>query len=148
MELPQVNPVQLQPLQAGLKLATKVFRPSILDPAIRTGALEPALGGDDQAGIGVQSFSDQLLGDVRTVGVGRIEEVHSQLDCPLEHADGFITIPGRSPDTFAGQPHGAESHTVHREIATHGKGAGRGSRNGSGVRLAHEKIRVEGLSRG
>ena len=140
VELPQVDPVQLQSLQAGLELATKVFGPSILDPAIRTGALEAALGGDDQAGIGVQSLCDQLLGDVRAIGIGGIKEVHSQLDGPLEHADGFVTVSGWSPDAFAGQPHGAESHTVHREIATQGKAAGPGSRNGSGVRVAHEKI--------
>ncbi len=88
----------------------------------------------------MQRLCDQLLGDVRAIGVGGIKEVHSQLDGPLEHADGFGAVSGWSPDALAGQPHGAESHTVHRKIATQGEGAGCGGRNGNCARVAHEKI--------
>src|SRR3954470_24714610 len=147
VELPQIDPVQLQPLQAGLELAAKEFRPSILHPTVWPGALQAALGGDNQARIGVESLRDQLFGNVRSIGIGGVKEGYSQLDGPLEHADGFVAVLGWSPNTFAGQAHGAESHAVHGEIATQSEGAGRGSGDGSGVRVAHEKHPVEGSSR-
>ena len=65
----------------------------------------------------MQRLADQFLGDVRAVGVGGVDEVDAELDGAAQHADAFVVVVRRAPDTLAGQAHGAESEAVDREVA-------------------------------
>src|ERR1700694_1503165 len=88
MELEQVEPLDAQPAQAHLSLLTEVLGSAYRYPHIGTGAYQAGLGRDQQVlGVGVQCFADQLLAHVRSIGIGGVDEVDSQLDCPAQHAD-------------------------------------------------------------
>jgi hypothetical protein len=95
-------------------------------PICAAETLEAALGRDDQIlAVGVQRFRDQLLGHVGAIRVGGIDEVHPQLDRAVEDSNGLAPVRRWSPDTLAGEPHGAEAHPVHAEVAAQGDGARR-----------------------
>jgi hypothetical protein len=58
-------------------------------------ACQASLRGDDQVfRVGVERFGDQALGDLGTVGVGGVNEVHPKLHGSPEHAAGFLRVLG------------------------------------------------------
>src|SRR5207248_8646688 len=87
MELIEVDPLELQPLQASVELLAQPLRPPVLDPLVRPGAVEASLRGDDEAGrVGVQRLADELLADVRPIRLGGVDEVDAELDGAPQHA--------------------------------------------------------------
>ena len=77
------------------------------------------------SGIRMQRLADQRVGDERAVGVGGVDQVDAELDCPAQHADGGVVVGRLAPDARAGQLHGSEAETVDRQIAAELEGAGR-----------------------
>src|ERR1044072_4838204 len=90
----------------------------------------------------MQRLRDQLFADFRTVRLGRVDEIHAELDRALEDANRFIAILRRTPDAFAGDAHRAEAEPVDREIAADGE-----SRFRHGLTLA-ERSRLAEAQRG
>ena len=84
----------------------------------------PGLGRDDQAVVGMQRLADDLLGDVRAVGVGGVDEVDAEFDRAPQHADRFVAVGGRAPNALAGEAHGAEAEAVDGEIAAESERSG------------------------
>jgi hypothetical protein len=122
-------------LQAHLELLTQIAGKPERYPDIGTGAQQPGLGRDHQiVGVRRKRFSNQFLGDIGTVGVGGVDEVDAEVHCATQHADGFLAVLRRPPDTPAGDPHGAESESVDGEIAAEREGS-RGLRDGRGGHL-------------
>jgi len=73
VKLVQEDLFQAQPFQAGLAGLAQVLGSAVSIPAVRPGAHQPALGGDDQAvRVRVEGFGYQVLADCRAVGVGRV----------------------------------------------------------------------------
>jgi hypothetical protein len=78
--LVEVDAVDLQPAQRALAGGPQVLRVAVDRPLVRAGPLEAALRGDDEVlRVGVQRLGDQLLGDVRPVRVGGVDEVAADL---------------------------------------------------------------------
>ena len=65
----------------------------------------------------MQRLGDEFLGHVRSVRVGRVDEIHSELDGAAKHADGFFLVRRLSEDARAGDAHGAKAHAIDDEIA-------------------------------
>src|SRR5215207_5117064 len=136
VELVEVYALHLEPLQAALARLAQVLRAPVGDPPA-TGPRVAALGGDDQViRVRVQRLGDQTLGDLGAVGIGGIDEVHAQLHRPPEHAVSLLGIPGLTPDARPGQSHGAETQTVHAQVAAQSERAGR-RRVRSGISVGH-----------
>src|SRR5215203_544687 len=94
MQLVEVYALHLEPTQAALARLAQVLGAPVGDPST-TRAREASLGGDDQViRVGVECFGDQALGDLGTVGVGGVDEVHSMLYGPPEHAASFLRVLG------------------------------------------------------
>src|SRR5918993_4232499 len=76
VELVEIYALHLESTQAALARLAQVLGATVGDPStIR--ACQAALGGYDQLiRVGVERFSDQALGDLRTVGIGGVDEVH------------------------------------------------------------------------
>ncbi len=109
--------------QAHLAFLTQVWREAQHRPLIRPGAQQPGLGGDDQVvGVGVQRLADQLLGHVRPVRVGGVDEVDAHFDGAAQYADAFVVVGGRAPDALAGEAHCAESQAVDGQVAADDEG--------------------------
>jgi hypothetical protein len=124
MELPEIDPFLAQPLEAAVQLLAQVFGAAVHRPLVRSRALVPCLRRDDEPlGIGVQRLGDQLLGDVRPVGVGGIDEVDSQVDRPPKDTNRLAAIRWRTPHSFSSDPHGAEAHAIDGEITAESDGA-------------------------
>jgi hypothetical protein len=80
-------------------------------------AREAGLGRDMHAVKGAQRLMDEVLGVLRAVRVGRIDEVDPKLGQPLEHGDRCLVIVRRAPDALAGDAHGAEAEASDFEVA-------------------------------
>ena len=72
----------------------------------------------------MQRLADQLLGVVRAVGVGSVDEVDAELDRAAQHANAFVVVVRRAPYALPGYSHGAETESIDGEITTQGEGSG------------------------
>src|SRR5262249_46663476 len=68
---------------------------------------------------------NEALVDLRTVGVGGIDESDAELDSTHQHALSTRTIKRFTPYTRAAQAHGAEPEAIHGRVATEGEAATR-----------------------
>jgi len=128
VELVDGDAVEAEALEAAFDGFAEVIRACVVDPLGGSDALPSTLGGDDEiGGVGVKSFGDELFRDVGAVGVGGIDEVDAELDCPAKGGDSGVSVRRRSPDAFAGDAHGSVAETVHGEFAKRdGSGCGSG----------------------
>jgi hypothetical protein len=65
----------------------------------------------------VKRLADQFLRNIGTVTVGRVDEVDADLVKPAQRRKRCATVRRRTPDAGAGDPHGAITETVDRNIA-------------------------------
>ncbi len=86
---------------------------TIRGPLIRPGTFQTCFGSDDQVWrIRIQGVGNEAFADSGTVGVGRIDEIDSQLDCSTKYANRFVAISRLTPDSFASKAHRSESEAV------------------------------------
>jgi hypothetical protein len=91
-----------------------MLRSTVLFPGLTLRSPEPAFGRDDQAlRIRVERFGNEPLVDLRTVGVGGIDEGDAELDSTHQHALSTRTIERFTPYTRAAHAHGAEPEAIH-----------------------------------
>src|SRR5262249_9274217 len=126
MQLIDIDTLQLQPSQACLAGGAQMLRSAVVFPGLTPRSPEPAFGRDDQAfRIRVERLGNEALVDLRTVGVGRIDEGDAELDSTHQHALSTRTIKRFTPYTRAAQAHGAEPEAIHGRVATEGEAATR-----------------------
>jgi hypothetical protein len=70
----------------------------------------------------VERLGDQVLADLGAVGVGRVKQVHTQLDDAPQHALALLRILRRSPDPLAGDAHRAEAEPAYLEVTADREG--------------------------
>ena len=81
MELIDIDAIQTQAFQAAFQGFCEVFAAGIMSPLSGTGTLPSSFGGDDQVGwVWIQRFCNQFFRDGRTIGIGRVDEVHVEVD--------------------------------------------------------------------
>jgi hypothetical protein len=74
--LVELDRVELQPPERALAGLAQVLGAAVTRPLVRAGPKQPSLGGyQEVVGVRVEGLGDQLLADVGTVGVGRIDQV-------------------------------------------------------------------------
>src|ERR1019366_1801933 len=112
MQLEQVDTVQLHAAQAHLCFLAQILRPADRRPRARAGAgdraeaREPRLRRDHEAlRVRVQRLPDQFFSDIRSVGVGGVDEIHPELDRAPEHADRLVVIARWAPNARSGELH-------------------------------------------
>src|SRR5262249_48540591 len=126
MQLIDIDTLQLQPSQACLAGGAQMLRSAVVFPGLTPRSPEPAFGRDEQAfRIRVERFGNEPLVDLRTVGVGGIDEGDAELDSTHQHALSTRTIKRFTPYTRAAQAHGAEPEAIHGRVATEGEAATR-----------------------
>src|SRR6478735_11375236 len=108
------TPSCLQLLSACLR--SHSGRPSI-SHTLGPGALEPSLGGDQNAAIRMERLADELLGHVGPVRIGGIDEVDAERRQALQRADGLGLVFRRTPNAFSGDAHGAETKAMDLDLA-------------------------------
>src|SRR5215468_9772164 len=136
MELPEIDALDAELLETALGLPNEVLGMSVGHPASWPRPSESSLGGDQESFIGVERFADQVLGDVRAVAIGRVDEVDADLGKPAQRGQRCLTIGRRSPDAGPRDAHGAIAKTMDRDI-TNLELAG-----GAGVYGAHVERRL------
>ena len=109
VQLEQVDPLDAA---AGAASSSTCWRRYAGRPTgihdVRALAGQPGLGRDDHVvGVRVQRLGDQLLGDVRAVGVGGVDEGDAELERAAQHAQRLVAVLGLAPDALAGELHGA-----------------------------------------
>src|SRR5690606_30846399 len=101
MELPQVDLLDPETLEAALKPLPQRFRAAIDPPCVRPGPLKPGLGRDDEAvGIGVKGLADQLLADMRPIAFSGVDEVDAEFGQPEQDTQRLVPIGRRAPDAL------------------------------------------------
>src|SRR5438067_2426174 len=124
MQLQQVDPLHAESAQAHLGLLAQELRAAERVPLVRAGAHLTGFGGDDQVvGIRVERFADQLLADIGPVRIRSIDQGDAEIYRPAQHADRFIMVLRRTPDTGAGDAHGAVAEADDRQVAADAEGS-------------------------
>lgn len=132
VQLEQVDGVHAQPAQAQLAFLPQITGVAQRDPDVRPGAQQARLGRDHQAVVGMQRLVDDLLGEVRAVGVRGVDEIHPELDGAAQHPDAFVAVVGRAPHALRGKAHRPEAESVDGQISAEGE---RSRRPGNGFRV-------------
>ncbi|MNC76633.1 hypothetical protein D3C81_1409580 [compost metagenome] len=65
----------------------------------------------------MQGFTDQLVGDMRSIEIGGINVVHPSFQRCAQHGDRRIGIFWRAEYVWPRQLHGTVAHTVHCAVA-------------------------------
>jgi ribonucleotide monophosphatase NagD (HAD superfamily) len=66
----------------------------------------------------MQRLGNQLLRNVRSVRLCRVEEIHAELHGAAQDRERFLAIAGRSPNTLTGDAHCAEAKASDGEVVT------------------------------
>src|SRR3981189_1997360 len=107
-------------------------------PAAWTRPREAALGGDHELiRIGIERFRDQTLADLRTVGVGGIDEVDAQFEGSAQHTLALFAILRFAPDAGTGEAHGAKTESIDRQVTPDIDGSRECGRDGARGRICH-----------
>src|SRR5712664_3508841 len=109
VQLPQADALDAELAPTLYALLAQVFGAAIGSPGVGAAAREPRLGRDQGLSVWMQRFVNELLGNNRTVGIGRDNEIDAERRQPLQCADRFRLVRRRTPDTAAGDAHGAEA---------------------------------------
>src|SRR5689334_9057592 len=65
----------------------------------------------------MKPLADQFLRDVGAVAIGRVDEIDADLGKPAQGGKRRRTVGRRSPDAGPGEPHGAKTETVDRDVS-------------------------------
>jgi hypothetical protein len=125
VQLPQVDRLETEPAQAHQTALTQVFRPPHLRPDIRAVTRETALRRNMDAVERVQRLADQVLGVLRSVRVGGVDQIDTKLAQPSENGDRGIMVFRRSPDPLASDPHRPKAKTSDLKVTANLERAGR-----------------------
>ncbi len=118
VQLVEVDPIDAQVAQRALAGIAQVLRARVARPLPRARALQPALRRDQQPlRVGVQRLGDELLADVRPVAVGRVDEVHAELDRAPDDRQRRVAIGRRAPGAGADDPHRPEAEPPDLDVA-------------------------------
>src|ERR1700691_5490195 len=91
-----------------------------MGPLSRPGTFPSSFGGDDQVGwVRIQCFRNELFGDSGSVGVGRVDEGHVEVDRTPQRRKRGAFIGGRSPNARTGDPHSSVSEAIDPEVAAY-----------------------------
>ena len=112
VQLPERDAGDFEPLAAFLGGVDQIVGIAIGRPAIGTGAGQPALGGDQKPVIGMKRFPDQILRNLRPIGIGGIDEIHPQLRHPPQGCQRLSLVGRRAPYPLAGDAHGAKTQAM------------------------------------
>jgi hypothetical protein len=123
VQLIQVDPFDLQAAQAHLDTLDQIAGASHVLGFGRALAGDATLGGNDQTlGIWVKSFCDQPLGDLRTVGVGGVDQVDAEFNGAAQHPAGCGGIGRFAPRALAHKAHSSVAEPVNGQIAADREG--------------------------
>jgi len=124
MQLIQVNAIDTEPLQTALKRLTQMRGSSIVSPHSRTAACPASLSPNHQIfRIGPQRLRNQFFINIGAVRIGGINEVHPELRKPFERPYGFRAVGRRTPDSTAGEAHGAKPEAIDLSIGSDAESA-------------------------
>src|SRR6185312_1400427 len=121
----KVDALNPQALEAAFESLAQHLGPTVHLPAVRTGALVSALGGNHQPVIRIERLTQQFFTDIGTVGLSGVDEIHVEIAQLLQRPDRLAAILRGSPDALAGDAHGPKTQAVDLEIATDGKRTGK-----------------------
>src|SRR6516165_3448747 len=111
VQLPQVDGLDTEPAQAHEATLAQVLRAPDLCPDTWAVARKAALRRDVDAVEGVQGLVDEVLGVLRSVRVGGVDEIDTKLRQSLEDGDRCVAVFRRAPNAIASDPHGAKAET-------------------------------------
>src|SRR5262249_1544869 len=67
----------------------------------------------------------EVLAHLRTIRIGRVDEVHAKLDHEPQRGEGRLVVGRVAPDAGTGDAHRSEAHPGHSQVAADVDGAGR-----------------------
>src|SRR5262249_20174986 len=107
----------------------EVFGLSVLHPTIRSRTFEPSFRCYHQSRwIRTEGLSNKTFAHLRTIRVGGVNKVDTELDRAPKYANRFIMVLGFSPDAFACNSHPAKPKPDDKQFPCNAKFAGFGCR--------------------
>src|ERR1700751_3252664 len=118
MKLENFDSVEAEPLEAAFACRAQMFWLTILNPFVRSGAVEARLRRNHEPGRKwIQRFGDDFFTDRGAIGIGRVDKIDSEFDGAAQNSNCFVSVFRRAPDSFARESHGAVSEAVDGEVA-------------------------------
>ncbi len=93
-------------------------------PDVRASAGEAALGRDLDLAVRMQGLADQGLREIRTVGIGGVDEIDPEVGQALQRPDRLVPVFRRAPHALADDAHGAEAKPVDIELPSDAEASG------------------------
>ena len=116
-EVDHIEQVEPEPAEVVVHLRAQRLWQVAGQPAAPLVADHPDLGHDVHVvAVREERLPDDLVGDVRPVGLGRVDVVDAQLDRGPQHVDGGGAVARRPEDARAGEPHRAVADPVEVEV--------------------------------
>ena len=124
VQLPQIDALDAEPLEAALHAIAQERRPAVDDPLVRSRPFEAGLRRDHEAFVRVEHVANDVFADVRPVGLRGIDEVDAELGELAERCLGVAHARRWAPDALAGDAHRAEPEPMDDEVAADREGPG------------------------
>ena len=127
VQLEEVDPLDTQATQAHQALLAEVLRATDRLPDVGAVTGEACLRGDHEAiAVRVQRLADQSFGDLGSVRVRGVDEVHAQPGQRAQDLERSRGVGRLAPDARTGDPHGTEAEPGHGDVAADREGGGGG----------------------
>src|SRR5262249_5421898 len=117
VQLPQVDGLDTEPAQAHEAALAQVLGAPDLCPDIWAVTRKASLRGDVDAGERMQVLVDEVLGVLRSVRVGGVDEIYTELRQSLEDGDRCVAVFRRAPNAIASNAHRAIAETGNFDVA-------------------------------
>src|ERR1700722_15029523 len=120
MQIIESDLFELKSLQARFTSRAQTLRPSIARIGLALNVMSLATFGGDHPGpwIWMQRIMHQLLGNIRPIDIGGINEVYAQIVCAPQHSAYHRRVGRLAPAVWAGELRGAQPKPIHLQVAT------------------------------
>ena len=118
MQLPEPDLLEPKLFPALDCLLAQVFWTTIPIPCTGTGSPQPGLGRNEHAVIRVKRLANELLGDIRPIGVRGVDEIDAELRQAFEGSDRFVLVERRTPNAGASDAHCPKTEAMDLDVAT------------------------------
>src|SRR5438477_12754276 len=102
MKLMHIDPLKLQALQTFVDALLEILRVTLRHPLSGSGSYLTALCRDDESfRIWIKRLGNEQFISFRSVGVRRVDQIHSKLDRTSQNFDGILALRRPTPDPLS-----------------------------------------------
>ena len=112
VQLPKTDLFDAELVPAHARFGDEVIGLSAGHPLARARSSEARFGRDENADVRMQRLADEFFGNIGSVRIRGVDEIHAQRRQAPERAQRLVAILRFPPNSGPGEAHGTEAETV------------------------------------